>query len=71
MTVTLVRFWLVSGGSVCYTGRSDDHNTAHIYVLSRVVSRLIRISVSRAATLACVRVWREHAPSGIDFLVKE
>ncbi len=33
-------------GSVHYESRSDDHSTAHVYVLSRVVSRLIGISVS-------------------------
>ena len=50
--MALVRFWLGAGD----TSRSDDHSTAHMYVLSRVVSRLIRISVSRVATLPWTQV---------------
>ena len=36
---------MTQGGSVTRSSRSDDHNTAHGYVLRRVVSRLIRISL--------------------------
>jgi len=35
-----------TGESVCYKSRSDDHSTPHIYVLSRIVGGLLRISVS-------------------------
>ena len=44
-------------GGICVIRKvgPDDHSTTHVHVLSRVVSRLARISVSL----------------GIDFLVKQ
>ncbi len=36
---------MTQGGFVLRSSKSDDHSTAHGHVLSRVVSRLIRISV--------------------------
>ena len=36
---------MTQGGSVTPSSRSDDHSTVHGHVLTRVVSRLIRISV--------------------------
>ncbi len=36
---------MTQGGSESRSSRSDEHSTAHGHVLSRVVSRLIQISV--------------------------